>query len=84
MFALPQASERVYLVSDLGKLRLDLRQDDDFFDFDSGFPKDLQEEEFSHYVQTVTIRSRTWNGAHVEKGKFVHVWVTPSAILMGG
>jgi broad specificity phosphatase PhoE len=50
--ALPQAAERVYLVSDLGKPRSQLRNVYDFVDFDAGFHHRLRDDEPWHYIPT--------------------------------
>lgn len=51
--ALPQAAERVYLVSDIGKPRCQLRVAYDYFvDFDTGFHDALRDDDSWHYTPT--------------------------------
>ncbi len=50
--AIPQAAERIYLISDLGKTRHELRKAYSYVDFDSGFPSHLGEKDIWHYVPT--------------------------------
>lgn len=48
--AAPQAAERIYLVSDLGKTRYELKKEYSYVDFDSAFPPHIGELDTWHYV----------------------------------
>lgn len=48
--AVPHAAERIFLVADLGKTRRQLKLEYPYVDLDSGFPSDVGEEAFWHYV----------------------------------
>jgi broad specificity phosphatase PhoE len=50
--AVPQAAERIYLVSDHGKTRTELKGQYSFVDFDSGFDPDHGEDDPWHFVLT--------------------------------
>lgn len=48
--AVPQAAERLFLVSDLGKTRRELKATYKYVDFDTAFPGHVGEEDTWHYV----------------------------------
>jgi broad specificity phosphatase PhoE len=50
--AVPQAAERIYLVSDHGKTRTELKGQYGFVDFDSGFHPDHGKDDLWHFVPT--------------------------------
>ncbi|KAL3900049.1 MAG: hypothetical protein SGARI_006327 [Bacillariaceae sp.] len=50
IIALPQASERLYLISDLGRPRSELKRQYSFVDFDSGFENQGDDDDAWHFV----------------------------------
>ena len=50
IMALPEAAERIYLISDHGKTRSQLKRQYEFVDFDSGFDPELGEHDSWHYT----------------------------------
>jgi hypothetical protein len=55
ILAVPQVSERIYLVSDLGKTRRELKQKYPYVDFETAFiseEEDDDDDDFWHYVPT--------------------------------
>ena len=50
--AVPHAAERIYLISDLGKSRRELKREYPYVDFDTAFPSSIGEEDQWTYVPT--------------------------------
>ena len=51
--AVPHAAERIYLISDLGKSRRELKREYPYVDFDTAFPSSIGEDDQWTYVPTV-------------------------------
>ena len=52
VLAVPDAAERLYLVSDLGKTRTELRQVYPYIDFDTAFDSNLSDDDYWHFIPT--------------------------------